>query len=83
MQRTRAYRRHQLSRAKRRAYRLLRHIFSTLPEDPEPHPTTLGIFRNTRRPCSCWCCGGHRRKRGGLTRAELVAELSATEQIRE
>lgn len=66
-----AYRRHQRQRAKHRALRYLRWIFSSDPRWITPRQ--VAHFAEDRTPCSCWMCGNPRRYLGEVTRQELRA----------
>jgi hypothetical protein len=70
MTRTRAYTRHALARAKRRAYRKARAIFSL---GPLAHEYAIHNYRD-RCPCSCSACGNPRRHFGERTMQERRAE---------
>lgn len=62
--RTRAYRRDQIAKQKRRAahYRTC----------PVPSPAWIGHIATTPKPCSCPLCGNPRRHFGTRTRQELA-----------
>jgi hypothetical protein len=65
---TRALRRHLLARRKARARRLLGQA-AGYGYDGGLTPRRLGIYTDTRTPCSCWACRSPRYKRSG--RAEV------------
>ena len=79
-ERGRAYRRHQDTRAKRRAYEWLRRARAW----KNPDARAIGLHAGVHcKPCSDpWCCG-NRRTMDGDTWQELNAAVSEEEQRRE
>lgn len=72
----RAYRRHQMMRAKQRAIRSLR-VTWDLPRD-ELTARLIGKRAVDRTPCSCSMCGNPRRYFGQATRQEQRADRYCT-----
>lgn len=72
-----AYRRHQLSRARKRSLHYLRWLYSD-----RRWITTKAIARHAidRAPCSCWMCRNPRHFLGEVTRQELRAVYQGDEQ---
>ena len=71
--RGKAFRRHQVARAKARAHRTCKHnwywyLGSTTGRE-------IGIMATTRKRCSCTGCGNPRRHFGEITRQEKRAKL--------
>jgi hypothetical protein len=73
-----AYRRHQRQRAKHRAIRCLRQIFSF--DTKRITPTQVARYAVDRVPCSCSMCGNPRRYFGMVTVQELRASSPRREE---
>ncbi len=69
MNRTRAYRRHQYNRAKKRAIRFL-HLAGLTPSERQIH-----MYAECRKPCSCWMCSGNKREEHKWERRETKQQL--------
>lgn len=85
MARTRAFRRHQEERAKRKTIWFMTYVWWGGTSDLESllEPKIIGRWTSVhRKPCSCWMCCNWR-KTQGPTRQELVHKLSMIEQITE
>lgn len=74
-----AFRRHQRQRARGRARRYLRRLWSS---DPQ-WVTAEAVARRAvdRVPCSCWMCGNPRRFTGEVTRQELRAASRSEDAV--
>ena len=58
--RDRAYRRKEISKAKQRAYKVLKDSWAYNPEDIDPK--NIGKVASTHgKPCSCYMCGNPRK----------------------
>lgn len=69
-----AFRRHQLSRTRNRVLR----YFSWIGSDTDDR--IVGIYCNTRKPCTCWCCS-NQRKFMGKTFSEIKADITMADEI--
>jgi len=66
--RGRAYRMHQMSRARARAVRYLQWCFAGVACEVTARQVTR--YATDRKPCSCFLCGNPRRHTGAQTRQE-------------
>lgn len=71
-QRTRAWRRAQLQRMKRRA-KLVGRLRAMEPAEHAEYETWFNTMANHLKDCSCWMCGNPRRYTGDITRQEAMA----------
>jgi hypothetical protein len=73
------FRRHQGRRARRRALRHLRWLWSSDPM--RITPKAVARLATDRAPCSCSMCGNPRRFWGEITRRERAASLTSIEAL--
>lgn len=64
-------RRHHYQRRKKATIKL----WKSLGWNIDKFPNRVGIYANTRKPCSCFICGNPRRKLGELTLQEKKIQL--------